>query len=141
MRLKPPCAAPTSGVAFSAMRRFRIRPTATAILALAALALSSIAVLGHEHVGPTLGGGHSELPTFVAGHSHPDRTPHVESATRVDSSPCIACILSQRQQAAGGLSLSLDALAPSLSPVATGGVRSRAAGSYRLPALRAPPSA
>ena len=123
------------------MRRFRSRPAATAVLLLATLASTSVVALGHEHGALAIGAGHSELPTFVAGHSEPDRTVHVESATRVESSPCIACLHRQRQYAAGSLSPSLDAFAPSLSTVAIEGEPTCVGGPYRLPASRAPPAA
>ena len=122
------------------MRRFRTRPAVATTLLLATLALTSLAALSHEHGGLT-GSGHSGLPTYAAGHEQLDRTLHIESATRIDSSPCIACIHRQRQNAVGGLAPSFDAFAPSLSPITVKVDRRPVAGSYRLPASRAPPTA
>jgi hypothetical protein len=106
---------------------------------LATLALTSVAALGHEHGALT--DGHSELPTYEVGHGQPDRTLHIESATRVESSPCIACIHRQRQYAVESLAPGLDGITPSLAPIALEGDHHCVAGSYRLPASRAPPAA
>jgi len=71
---------------------------------IAALLLTALAIAGfggsHRHDLLTTPAGHEDLPTFSAGHDQPDRTVHIEGATRIEQASCVACLL-QRQRVDG----------------------------------------
>lgn len=123
------------------MRRFGLSTAFIAVLLLATLAFTNVGTLGHRHDGLAEGDGHSHLPVYSAGHEHPHHTVHIEAASRIDSSPCVACLHRQRQNAATALDTSLENFTPSVSTISIQDDRQPAYGSYRIPAARAPPRA
>lgn len=81
------------------------------------------------------------LPAYSAGHSSPDPTPHVEAATRLEASHCVACLQRQRERATDSRAPQFDCLVPSsatqrLDPDLLPWTQVR-----RLPDSRAPPRA
>ena len=123
------------------MRRFGRCPAAVAVLLLAVLALTSVGALGHHHDGLTDGDGHSHLPVYSAGHERPHHTVHIEEASRIDSSSCVACLHRQRQNATTTLDLSLATFTLSVSTIPIRNDRHSTIASYRIPDTRAPPRA
>ena len=125
----------------SSMGVTRANWAAVAVLLLTALVVSGFVVHGHDH-GPQVGThGHHDLPTYSGGHDQPIPTTHVEEATRIESSPCLACLHQQRQRGAESRAAALGGIAPDGSSLELEGGAQALAGSSRLPASRAPPSA
>lgn len=112
-----------------------------ALLLLGTLALTGILAGSHSHDEIAVPVGHSDLPTFTAGHSSPDQTPHIEGATRTEASHCVACLQRQRQRAVEGLVPGVGGVVPRLAwaPLDDGGRSIN--GARRLVAARAPPQA
>ena len=120
------------------MRRIGYRPTAVATLVLGALALASLASLGHGH-DALASGDHSALPVYSAGHDAPDPTVHVEDASRIESESCVVCVHRQRQIAIAEPALGALGRVSHPSSVAAGEVDAVTAGLLSPPGSRAPP--
>lgn len=108
---------------------------------LAALVLAGALAVPHSHDPVSGDSAHSPLPTFSGGHSQPDDTRHIEAATRIDSSSCLACLYRQLQRGTAPFSAPSGALEPDRSARLTASDRSGLADIGRLPATRAPPLA
>ena len=120
------------------MGRLRTRPTVIGTLLLAALTLSGLLAEGHSH--EFAGSDHSDLPAFAAGHQLPDRSAHIEAATQIEVSSCLACL--HRQQRADQAALaSFGTPEPTPTSLASRPRRSAKSGAHELPASRAPPPA
>ena len=119
----------------------RVNRTALAALLLAASIFSGVLAHGHDH-DPMVGAyGHGDLPNYSGGHHHAIPTTHVEEATRIESSPCPACLHGQRQRVAESSAVALDGIGPNGSSLELDAGGRAVAGSSRLPASRAPPRA
>lgn len=114
------------------------RATVTTLL-LAALAFTGVVAHGHDSLAATH--GHRDLPTYSGGHDQAIPGTHMEEATRIESSPCLACLHQQRHRgvASQGLALGGAELNPSILELEDRG-RS-VTDTPRLPASRAPPGA
>ena len=108
---------------------------------LAVLVLAGGLALPHSH-GPASGHAeHSPRTAFPGGHSEPDGSRHIEAATRIDSSSCLACLYRQPQRGVTPYGAPSGALEPDRSASLAAFDRSGPTGSTRLPATRAPPLA
>ena len=119
----------------------RVKRASVAALLLAALVFTGFAAHGHDHgleFGPH---GHTELATYSGGHDHAIPTPHIEGATRIESSECLACLHGKRQRGAESRAVALGGVGPDFSSLELAGCGQALAGTSRLPASRAPPSA
>lgn len=123
------------------MRALRARSTALAALLLAVLALTGIASGSHGHDLGIAAPGHSALPSFATGHSQPDRTLHVEGATPVEVTPCVACLLRAQPRALAAHGEALGSVMPDGFAARPEGDPELSSGARRLPASRAPPRA
>lgn len=123
------------------MVALRVNRAAVATLLIAALAFTGLSVHGHQHDPLVHAHGHSDLPTYSGGHHHPIPEAHIEDATRIESTSCIACLHQQRQSGPEALASGLGGLAPDASGIELERDGTAAAGTHRLPASRAPPSA
>ena len=119
----------------------RDRSTIVAALLLATLAFAGVAGDSHRHDSLTTAAGHEDLPTFSAGHEQPDRTVHIEGATRIEPDSCLACLQRQRQGAVGRPAPALGGFAPDSSAIAAESARRLAADARLHKPSRAPPRA
>lgn len=119
----------------------RVKRAVVATVLLAALAFTGLAAHGHDH-DPMVGThGHTDLPTYSGGHDQAIPTTHVEEATRIESSSCLACLHQQRQRGAESRAVALGGVGPGSSSLELEGCGPTGAGTSRLPASRAPPGA
>ena len=119
----------------------RVKRASVAALLLAALVFTGFVAHGHDH-DPMVGAhGHTDLPTYSGGHHQAIPTTHIEEATRIESSPCLACLHQQRQRGAESRAVALGGDGPDSSNLVLEGCGQAVAGTARLPASRAPPNA
>ena len=123
------------------MSVLRIKSAAVAAVLLAALAFTGLVAQGHDHDLVVGAHGHSDSPTYSGGHDQVIPTTHIEEATRIESSSCLACIQQQRQRGAGSRPVTFSGVEPSSSNLELEGDGQAVAGISRLPGSRAPPSA
>ena len=123
------------------MSVLRLKSATVAAVLLAALAFTGLVAHGHDHDLAVGANGYSDSPTYSGRHGQVIPTTHIEEATRIESSPCLACIQQQRQQGAGSRPVALGGVEPSSSSLDLEGGGQAVAGTSRLPASRAPPSA
>ena len=123
------------------MSVLRIKSAAVAGVLLAVLAFTGLEAHGHDHDLVVGVHGHSDSPTYSGGHDQAIPTTHVEEATRIESPSCLACLQQQRQRAAESRPVALGGVEPSSSSLKLEGGGQAVAGTSRLPASRAPPSA
>lgn len=119
----------------------RRRSVTAALLLLGSLALTTVAAESHGHDQLLLVDGHSELATFSAGHTAPDQTSHIESATQLETSHCVGCLQRQRQRAVQSLAPRFGGVVPSLATIVPDAESLPSVLSSRLPSSRAPPRA
>ena len=118
----------------------RVDRAAVATLLLAAWVFTGLVAHDHDH-DAIVGHGHTDLPTYSGGHHEPIPTTHIEEATRIESSPCLACLHQQRQRWAESPAVALGGVEPASSSLELEDGGQAVAGTSRLPASRAPPSA
>ena len=123
------------------MGAFRVNRAAVAALLLAAWVFTGLVAHGHDHDPMVEAHGHTDLPTYSGGHHEAIPTTHVEEATRIESSPCLACLQQQRQRGVECPAVALGGVEPSSSSLDLEGGGQAVAGTSRLPASRAPPRA
>ena len=123
------------------MSVLRLNRAAVAALLLAALAFTGLAAHGHDHDLIVGANGHTDLTIYSGRHHQPIPATHIEAATRIDSSTCLACLHQQRQRWAESPALALGGIGPDSSNLELEGCGQAVAGTARLPATRAPPRA
>jgi hypothetical protein len=119
----------------------RTRTTVVAALLLAALTFTFVGAQSHSHDSLGDAGAHADLPAFSPGHAQPDQTLHIERAAHLETSPCVACLLRQRQRAAASLDRTSGDAKPRVFALAFAVAPRPTPGAHRLPATRGPPQA